>query len=223
MPEIITGWLDNSFAPDCVCGERLLAEEKPKSVRIHIANGTCFPERGRVCGRYEVFAGHSIASAEKGVRQGGRRIMRRYADRLDSVAQMLAHSSGGSVTCYISPCLECPLSRAARRVLLALADEKFPHCTVVDNPMRGRCVRGYACERHGIGGSTADIVDTDGVEPDAPTLGRFAALNPFAQLLYAWRRCMNGIHGSRFVDPRRRTRFCTEPQFAVFNSFLKGE
>ena len=141
------GYLAQSFGAECPCVRKLLQDKRPKVVRIHLSNSTCFPERGRTCSPYEVFAGESIASADAKVRARDPRLMSRFRYVAATVRDALGEAI--RTKCYVSPCLECNLSPEARTELLKVAVEMLPQCRMVDNPMQGDCLPGTICERHG--------------------------------------------------------------------------
>jgi hypothetical protein len=75
---VVFGYLAETFGRKCKCLDRLLELPFEKIIRVHIANGTCFPERGRRCNRLDVFSGLSQREAETLLNRNNRRLMRRF-------------------------------------------------------------------------------------------------------------------------------------------------
>lgn len=130
-------WLTNTFGTECQCPKRLIADSRPKVVRVHLSNGPCL--RNRRCGRYEAFYGHTIASASRAVLRNDKKLMGYFDKQLNDLAVMF--SSSTNLTCYVSPCLECDLNESARRVLLHRVSVALPQCVPVDSPHRQRCAK----------------------------------------------------------------------------------
>lgn len=187
---IITGWLEQSFGRSCKCADELLRSVKNKIVRIHLINSPCI--RNKRCGRQEVFAGDSVSETSRKVVRGDKRFRVRYHAIVRRVKRRLANAKG-SVQCYVSPCLECDLSRAARRVLLNSVRRYLPMCVPVDNPLRGRCVSGAVCERHGVnpGLSEPCISDLDGIDGKDVDLKKFYNNTKSCDVRFYWEPFMN--------------------------------
>lgn len=149
LPVKCTGYLAETFNKEgCPCANKFLALPGPKILRVHLTNGTCFPERGRRCGSHEVFAGESIASADRKLKRGDKRLLRRYRRSIERTRTTL-HNLDANTQLYISPCLESPFSDAARKVMADIAREAFPLASVVDSVIRQKCLPGLVCETHG--------------------------------------------------------------------------
>lgn len=201
---IVTGWLEQTFAQDCHCADRLLALPKPKVVRVHIANGACL--RNQRCGQYEIFAGETIASANRKVARGDRRLLSRYTRVVKRLRERL--SRAGEVTCYVSPCLECDLNERARKVLHNITSDLLPSCRLVDSVYGRPCLRDAVCEKHGAAPRVPRpcITDTDGVRAEDIDMQRFLRVSRGCALAYVWSsgfNCLNH-HQAKFVDPRKR-------------------
>lgn len=198
---IIIGWLENTFSQQCKCADELLKDPRPKIARVHIANGPCL--RNKRCGRYEIFAGETIASANRAFnRQRGlavtrfKRVVNATAKRLNGVSNL---------TCYVSPCLECDLNERARRFMASVVSAAMPTCNLVDNPYRRSCLPGTICEKHGVSPSLVRpcIVDLDGIDGGTVNLKQWADKYRHCDLRYYWEPWMNCIRGS-FIEPRSR-------------------
>lgn len=60
------GYLNETFGSNCGCVKRFQRLSRGQGyVRVHAVNGTCFPSRGRTCGKGEFFHGESVKSATK--------------------------------------------------------------------------------------------------------------------------------------------------------------
>ena len=209
---IISGWLENTFADNCKCADRLLQDSRPKIVRVHIANGPCL--RNKRCGRYEIFAGQTIASANRAFSRNKGITVDRFKRVVNRTAARL--SKAKNLTCNISPCLECDLNEKARRNMASIVSAAMPTCNIVDNPLSQRCLPGTICEKHGVNPKLSKpcIVDLDGIDGATINLKEWVARYKHCDLSYYWEPWMNCIKGN-FVDPRSRS--CK-----YSDSFFKG-
>lgn len=209
------GWLVRTFGSECKCPRRFLALPGPKTVRVHLANGTCFPERGRRCMRGEPFMGETVASAERKVLRHSRGVIGRFRRNLLNARRTL-DAADARTEILLSPCLECPLSPAARKVLLEETQAAFPGLppsSFVDNPLRGPCLPGTTCEVHGAAPRCPPtgrcVIDTDGddiLEVEQEAFNRAASR---ADLAFIWAPGFNLLEpGKRTFEPpgRRKTR-----------------
>jgi hypothetical protein len=200
---IVTGWLENTFAKDCRCGERILKSERAKTIRVNIVNSPCL--RNRRCGKYEVFSGETITSANRKVARRDRKLLRKYRAVLMRFRNRLSQAKG-EVACYVAPCLECDLGASARRVLLNIVRRRLPGCVPVDSVIGGRCLAGTVCERHGPNPRLAApcIADLDGINGNAVNLEQFGRRVSTCDVRYYWEPAYNCIRSNSFVDPRSR-------------------
>lgn len=202
---ITTGWLENTFAKGCRCGERLLNQHKPINLRVHFTNSPCL--RNRRCGSYEVFAGETVASANRKVRKRNRRIMTKYRRVVMRFKRRLDNAKA-HVACYVSPCLECDLSAKARRVLHSYTSRLLPACVLVDSVYRKRCLKGVICEKHGVTPRFKPgqqcIADLDGVDGRETNLTVYKHATKQCLMRYYWDLRYNCIRNANFVDPRKR-------------------
>lgn len=198
---IITGWLENTFNQQCKCADELLKDPRPKIVRVHIANGPCL--RNKRCGRYEIFAGETIASANRAFNKGQGLSVTKFKKVVNATAKRL--SGVNNLTCYVSPCLECDLNERARRFMASIVSTAMPTCNLVDSPYRRSCLPGTICERHGVSPSFTKpcIADLDGVDGTTVDLKTWVARYKHCDISYYWEPWMNCIKGM-FVDPRSR-------------------
>ena len=207
---IRTGWLEGSFGNACKCADALLRDKRPKEVRIHLANGPCM--RNRRCGRHEVFHGYTVASANRAIKRGDKKIIDRFQRVTQRVIERLAKSRG-PLTCYVSPVLESDNDIEARKILHRLAGAYLPNCTLVDNPLRGKCLRGAVCERHGPtpGLAAPCIADLDGSSARTNSVASFMGATRDCDMSLIWTPELNcNEEGStRFVDPSKRN--CAHP------------
>jgi hypothetical protein len=205
LPVIRTGWLERSFASDCACAETILQDERPKEIRVHLANGPCM--RNRRCGRHEVFFGYTIASANRAAMRPESRLVRRYRQQLERLGVRLGSSRGG-LSCYVSPVLEADINEGARKELHRLAGAYLPHCTLVDNPLRRRCIPGMVCEKHGPEPKLQSpcIADLDGVSAYETDPALFIERTKHCDLSFLWAHGFNcNPRGESFVaDPLKR-------------------
>lgn len=213
LPVIRVGWLEHTFGKACGCVDTVLQDERPKEVRVHIANGPCL--RNKRCGRYEIFHGFTIASANRNVRRPRGRVIKRFTSVLSRLKGRLSRARG-PLTCYVSPVLESDLNVRARKILLRLTSSYLPGCVLVDNPLRGNCIRGTVCERHGPNPGLAApcVSDLDGISAREVSVANFATDTKDCDLSFIWLpefNC-NQPHSQTFTDPRKRN--CGHPSAA---------
>lgn len=202
MNKIVTGWLEQTFGEECKCVDRILKDKRDKIVRVHLLNSVCM--RNRRCGKYEPLYGYNPASASRAILRGDKRLLEKYDELLVRLKTRL-EKSRGVVQCYLSPCLECDLNDRARKILLNRAAAVLPYCTLVDNPLRAKCLKGYTCEKHGDRPVVTRpcIVDLDGTDGRQVNVKEFAKDYLACDIRYYWEPFMNCIKGS-FIDPRSR-------------------
>lgn len=205
------GWLHMTFgAPQCPCALRFLELEGRKEIRVHLTNGTCFKERGRVCGAQEPFRGLTIKRATRALEGNNPQLIRRLKSSWVQLKPMLERAKAEGVKVFLSPCLECPLSKKARGKMLSLAREMFPGTTLVDSVVSQRCLPGSVCEKHGAAPKVKSpcIIDTDGVDFRDIDLSRFTSKARQCEIGFLWSEGMNLLpkEGKEFIDPRKRKR-----------------
>lgn len=200
--QVVAGWIENTFGTECKCADTLLQDDRPKVVRIHLANGPCM--RNRRCGPYEVFYGYNAASAGREFAQKRGKAVRKF-QRVLARAKKRLDSAKAPLQCLVSPCLECDLNAAARRGMFELIRDTMPGCTLVDNPFRQRCIKGTICEKHGdkITVKAPCIADLDGTNGATIDLAKWAESVKHCQIRFYWEPWMNCINGE-FIDPRKR-------------------
>lgn len=196
------GWLENSFGEDCRCVDRFLSTNTKKTIRIHLLNGPCM--RNGVCGKHEAFYGYTAKRASRAIIRNNGRVVKRFKEILNRTKERLSRANG-TVTCYVSPCLECDLYDRARRRLANLVSASLPHCNIVDNPNTYNCLSGTVCERHGENPiiTLPCIVDLDGHDGSKIDINKWVAKYKSCDLRFIWYPWMNCI-GSKFVDPINR-------------------
>jgi hypothetical protein len=193
---INVGWLEDSFGSACECANTILKQDKPKTIRVHLANGPCL--RNNRCEPHDVFYGYTIASANRAAKISNSRLRR----RLDVLAKRLKQrleQSKGQLTCYVSPCLECDLNVPARKALISAVSAVLPSCVIVDNPLRASCIAGTVCERHGFNPSLKQpcIADMDGAEANSVIdLETFYNNTKQCDVRFYWTAWMNCNSGS---------------------------
>jgi hypothetical protein len=208
-PTVVTGWLENTFAADCQCGERILQLDAPKIGRWHIANSPCL--RNRRCGKYEIFAGLSVERANRKIDRRDAALLKKFRTVTLRLKRRLEAARGG-LTCYVSPCLECDLRDNGRRTLGAIISRFLPDCTIVDSPHRRECLAGSVCELHGTAPKFSGpcIADLDGVDGKVVDLRAYKRATLNCDLRYYWEFWHNCNRGGAFIDPRARD--CRYPQ-----------
>jgi hypothetical protein len=220
---INTGWLYTTFNPNrCKCSPVVLQDSRPKRVRVAICNSTCFPERGRRCQKFECFAGMTGRQASRAILNDNSKVFQRI-DRSISLAKADLSTATPPLELFVQPCLECSISRDARRKLNEYVAAQFPGVAIVDNPVGGKCLPGYVCEVHGnVRARRGSIVDLDGVDYSKIDKRAFWRKNNQALMALAWKPCANGISGGAFQTPISRSRFCSQSDAVDFNNGIRG-
>lgn len=218
---INAGWLYGTFNPDgCKCSKVVLADPRPKRIRVSICNSTCFPERGRRCMKHECFAGMNGRQASRAIMRGDAATFARI-DRTIALAKADMALAAQPVEFWVKPCLECFISVEARYKLNDYVASKFPGLPIVDNPVKGLCAPGLVCERHGdVKGGPNTIVDLDGVDYRRIRKAEFWAKNDNALMALAWKPCANGWKPGPFVPPTMRKAYCTQKEGNQFNDAI---
>lgn len=223
QPVIRVGWLEQTFGSSCPCAERLLQARRPKEIRVHLTNGACL--RNRRCGRYELFHGETIASANRKVLRGDARLLKGFERIVLRFKERLA--KGNRVTCWVSPMLESDLDGRARAVLHSIASSHLPECSLVDSPHGRPCIKGLVCEKHGASPSLRApcVSDLDGISVEQVSVRNYLRQTKSCDLRFIWSRGLNCLppDGSPFVDPRKRHCAHSEGYFKGLARHLRGE
>lgn len=224
---IRTGWLDHTFNPkSCKCLPVLQKTKKDVIARVHILNGSGL--RNRRLERFEIHSGRTVAGLEKSIQQGNTSFLARFDRRAKIVASQL-DSIITLKKCYVSPVLESDFNPATRKILLKRTAVLFPNCEIVDNPLKGRCVSGYICEKHGDIAPLKGryIVDLDGLDMSLTDPASFGQWHEKAELAFVWKLCNNLNDSSKkeFIPPSKRNKSCNGSEAKQFANFInkKGE
>lgn len=213
------GYLADAFGHECSCVKDFMALKGPKYVRVHLANGTCFPERGRRCGKYDVFYKETQKSAQAKLEQKDRRLLSRYRASIMRTKALLGPEREG-VTLRYSLCLECSLSDKARRTLLREALGHFPKESLVDSQLRSKCLLGLICEKHGDSmrydlGQRC-ISDTDGVSMFNANVQRLKRGSRRCEAIFYWTFGFNLLpygYSGQFIPPYTRKKAAESWEF----------
>ena len=235
------GWLYGATSnPDkCTWAARFYNDPRPKRVRIHVCNSTCFKTRqNRTCQPKECFGGYKTeAEANKAILAGNKNLFA----RVDRIIEMIKSDyksapkdkDGKStiVDFAVSACMECSLSRDARKKLIKYVQDKLQSIEKerasqglsaiawVDNPLStvDSCLSGMLCEKHGTPNVGKNgIADNDGHDYDTINQIDYWTKNTDAYMALAWKPCFNGAAdvagttgSSGFIPPQNRTGYCT--------------
>lgn len=203
---VVFGYLAETFGRKCECLDRLLDLPHEKIIRVHIANGTCFPERGRRCNQLDVFSGLSQKEAEALVNRNNRRLMRRFRMAAHRAHERLFGKQDAII--YWSSTLESPFRKRARKRLLEALRDIVANENLVDSVLKQRCLSNTVCERHGDGFSFEEgqrcIVDTDGIPMSFMNRSSFRKGSKNCELAFYWTGGFNLLEGNRFTDPLKR-------------------
>ncbi|MBX9584736.1 MAG: hypothetical protein K2X87_30905 [Gemmataceae bacterium] len=212
-----------TFGRTCPCYRRFQHLPGPKYVRVHLANGTCFRERGRVCQPGEPFAGETVASADRKLRRRNPGLLRRYRHNALKLKAVLTPDP--FTIERLALCLECPVSGPARRALLRVAREVFPDGVFVDSVLTQGCLKGLVCERHGSRPrlSPPCVADLDGRDAREVDVAGFARRTAGCEASFVWARPFNLLPpdpSTGFVSPRARTAAPTRADFDFLRALL---
>jgi hypothetical protein len=221
------GYLADAFGHECSCVRKFLKVPGGKYVRVHLANGTCFPERGRSCSKYDVFYGENQKTAQKKLENKDRKLLQRYRASIMRTKAILGESRK-DLTIRYSLCLECKISDKARRVLLNEALKYFPQDSIVDSPMHYECLRGLICEKHGDSMSYKTgqrcISDTDGISLFDANLERLKTNSEQCEAIFYWTTGFNLLpykYSGQFIPPYKRTKRAEDLEFEGAKACIK--
>ncbi|NBT57464.1 hypothetical protein EBT16_01655 [bacterium] len=218
QPVKAIGYLSDSFGHECPCLKTFLDDESHRFIRVHLANGTCFPERRRRCGRLDVFYRLSLKKAEDKLRGKDRGLLRRYRASIIRTTALLGPETDKLKIRY-SLCLECPFSRSTRSVLLREALRYFPREAIVDSPLFGPCLPNVICEWHGDSPRYRNeqrcISDSDGITPLNGDMSKLNNLSAKCEAIFYWTYGFNLLeygYSGPFISPNKRTAQVTEQE-----------
>lgn len=206
------GYLADAFGHECSCVRQFLNLPGGKYVRVHLANGTCFPERGRLCGKLDVFYGETKKTAQRKLERRDPRLLRRYRASILRTKAIIGPAREDLIVRY-ALCLECPISDRARRVLLREALKHLPRKSLVDSPLRYQCIPGLICEKHGdsmrYSKGQRCISDTDGITFFNADLERLKRNSKQCEAIFYWTHGFNLLpyeYQGKFIPPHRRSK-----------------
>jgi hypothetical protein len=207
QPEAI-GYLADAFGRKCQCVQNALKTPSLRYLRVHISNGTCFPERGRKCGSSDVFYKETQRSVQRNILSGDKTTYRRFLNALNGSIRLL---EGHGKEIRYSPMLESPFPANVRRKLLKAVERKVGKERTVDSVLSQKCLEGYICERHGdspryVKGQRC-ISDLDGITLFEANLQSLKSSSEQCEAIFYWTTGFNllpyGYEG-RFIPPLER-------------------
>lgn len=235
LPAIRLSVLWETFGEDTRCLQRLIDDERPKVLEIHLINEVC--QRNKRCGDYEPLRGISVDEYRAGLRSETSDLAAMVRRRGQDAQAFLARNSDKKITCYISGGLESNLDGRAGAVLISSIQSLFPGCTFVWNPVGSNQTRlaGTVTELHGASPKLSPpcISNLDGQDISFPgrpglTTETISSSNVPAYLerykkceaAFLWVAEFNGNSRGAFVDPRRRGNWPTRDLFQKLRRFL---
>jgi len=216
---IVTGWLDNSFnKKGCPNAEKLMKAKRPVVIRVHILNGPGLANKRLE--KHEIHYGLSKSRLDSKIRNKNQAFLSKYRKRLYKLKSILDLRTKGALTVFVSPCLECRLSKQARKVLVDETLQVLPFVYPVDNPLTESCIKGVICERHGDKAST--ISDMDGLSFFDANLAKWKKATKNSLMRLVWLPCHNGLGGTGpWVPPTKRTRWCSPTERDLVRAYLE--
>lgn len=215
-PEAI-GYLADAFGRKCQCVQEALKSPKLRYVRVHISNGTCFPERRRRCERSDVFYKETQRSAQRKILSGDRIIYRRFLSALNGSIGLL---EGHGKEVRYSPMLESPFAANVRRRLLRAVERRVGKERTVDSVLSQKCLDDYICERHGDAPRYTKgqrcISDLDGITLFDANLESLQSRSQQCEAIFYWTTGFNLLpygYGGRFIPPMQRTHKASSWEF----------
>lgn len=207
QPEAI-GYLADAFGRKCQCVQEALKSPSLKYLRVHISNGTCFPERRRRCERSDVFYKETQKSAARKILKGDKIIYQRFLTSLDASIELL---EGHGKDVRYSPMLESPFPASVRRRLLQIVESRVGKERTVDSVLSQKCLEGYICERHGdapryLKGQQC-ISDLDGTSLFEANLQTLQTSSKQCEAIFYWTTGFNLLpygYTGRFIPPTQR-------------------
>lgn len=183
LKEIHLSFLYNTFGNDFSCLNRLLQDERVKSLQVHLINEP--GHRNNRLGKYEFL--HGVGT----VNQWNKRMVARdtalkvkLTSYVKPLQDNLEQNLRDDVEFYVSPGLESNLGDRAGRVLVSWTRELFPNARIVWNAYRGsrntiRPTRADLMEGHGFSPALKApcIYNMDGLDvayPTRPALGQLS-------------------------------------------------
>lgn len=213
------GYLADAFGHECRCVKDFMALSGKKYVRVHLANGTCFPERGRRCGKYDVFYKETQKSTQAKLEQKDKRLLSRYRASIMRTKALLG-GERDDVTVRYSLCLECSISDKARRTLLREALKHLPKDSLVDSQLRSKCLTGLICEKHGDSmrytAGQRCISDTDGISMFDANVQRLKIGSRRCEAIFYWTFGFNLLpyeYSGQFIPPYARKKAAEDWEF----------
>jgi len=171
-----------------------------------------------------VLSGYTVQSAQDAIKRGDQKLIGRFIERVRAV-RALVEGAAKNTRLLLSPCLECDFDKAARLKLISIAQREYPGIEIVDNPLRDSCIPGFICEKHGERVPPIRppyIVDLDGSDYAKVDGGALLKQHTKALMNCAWTAGNNlSAKLQKFVDPRARSKFTTEPELKMLAHFVK--
>jgi hypothetical protein len=205
------GYLADSFGHRCQCVQRFLTNPGMKYLRVHLSNGTCFPERNRRCGKYDVFRGETLETAEQKLIKKDPKLLGRFEASILRTKRLLALSDANTTIRY-SLSMEAPFSNKARLSLLEIAKKHLPEEALVDSVLSQRCLKGLICEKHGdsmrYAATQRCISDTDGLSLFDADIDKLRNRSKQCEAIFYWSMGFNLLkygHKGSFIYPYKRS------------------
>lgn len=226
-------FLYNTFGNNNNCLFTLLSDPRLKAIMIHLFNGPCL--RNTRCGKYEVFSGLSLRSADIKLRKDNPQLWQKLEEQMQSLSLLLKNNKRPDTSCYVSGVLESNFSKRTTRKINKKLRQYFPECKIVYNPMlpepnfRPGFLGADVLESHGptpYFSTRQCIANTDGTDLDfrkrralnnnsipERKIIPYLKKNSKCEIVFLWIRednCTAFNKRGKFIDPRKRQ--CTNPK-----------
>lgn len=234
LSELHVTFLYNTFGNDFSCLERILADERLKTLQVNLINEP--GHRNKRLGPYEfLYDVGSVADYNKKISAHDSNLKNKLTEYVKPIQVFLANNLRPHTSVLINPGLESNLSTKGGRVLIQWTRELFPDARIVWNPHRvslstRKIVKADLIEGHGQFPNLKApcVYNMDGTDVkynNRPALGEGSGIKNYyhsgrplfqhiekyanrCEVAFIWSQEGNGLsYKTGFKDPRKRNHF----------------
>lgn len=240
LTEIHIAFLYNTFGNDFSCLNRLLADQRLKTLEVNLINEP--GHRNNRLGTYEFLYGvGSVNTWNTKLKNRDARLRQKYVDYVKPLQDVLSSNLQPHTSLLINPGLESNLSAQAGRVLIQWTRPLFPDARIVWNPHRAslstrKYVGADLIEGHGLypplkAPCVYNMDGTDVKYKNRPALGEGSGTKNYyhsgpplfqqmekygnrCEISLVWTQEGNGLsYKQGFKDPRKRNHFISTEMY----------